>query len=210
MWLRAREQTAGRGRQGRDWASASGNLFASGMFALQPGDPPAPTLALVAAVALHDSMRRALPADAATKLQLKWPNDVLIDGAKLSGILLERTGDWIVLGIGVNVASHPELADRATTSLHALGATIDAEAFLETLAERVADGIRHWREHGIPAVTAIWLSHAHPAGTWLSVHLPDGERIEGAFETLDRDGALVLRLASGAARVIHAGDVFLI
>lgn len=210
LWLHAQRQTAGRGRQGRAWDSPEGNLFASTLVRLSAGDPPAPTLALVAAVALDEAVRLAIPAGRARRLALKWPNDLLMAGAKLSGILLERSGDWVVIGIGVNVAHHPDLPDRATTSLHSEGATLDAGAFLDSLAAQFGAWLTLWRTQGLAPVTERWRERAHAPGTPLVARLPDGEEVPGTFETLDADGALVLRLADGAARVIHAGDVFLV
>ncbi|RZL52832.1 MAG: biotin--[acetyl-CoA-carboxylase] ligase, partial [Sphingomonas sp.] len=113
LWLRAERQTAGKGRLGRQWVSEPGNLYASTLVRLRPADPAPATLALVAAVALHRAVGVFLP-DAA---RLKWPNDLLLGDAKLSGILLERSEDAVVVGIGVNLAHHPDLPDRATTSL---------------------------------------------------------------------------------------------
>ncbi|MBW6525462.1 biotin--[acetyl-CoA-carboxylase] ligase [Sphingomonas sp. RHCKR7] len=208
LWLRADRQTAGRGREGRGWDSPVGNLYASTLVRLAAGDPPAPTLALVAAVALEEAVRAALP-DAGA-LQIKWPNDLLLGGAKLSGILLERVDDWVVIGSGVNVAHHPELADRATTSLRAAGATIDAPALQADLAAALARWLAIWRGQGLAPVTQRWRERAHPPGTELRARLPDGGEWHGRYETLDPGGALVLRLADGTARVMHAGDIFLL
>jgi BirA family biotin operon repressor/biotin-[acetyl-CoA-carboxylase] ligase len=210
LWLRAERQTAGKGRQGRAWESPGGNLYASTLVRLSPGDPPPPTLALVAAVALEEVVRAVLPPERARQLYLKWPNDLLLAGAKMSGILLERADEWVVVGIGVNVAHHPALADRATTSLAAEGAVIDAARLLQRLAEMLAAWLYHWRRDGLAPVVARWCERAHPAGTPLVARLPDGEEVSGLFETLDASGALVLRLADGTCRVIHAGDVFLV
>ena len=208
LWLRAERQSGGRGRQGRDWASPPGNLYVSTLVRLRPSDPLAATLALVAAVALDEAMRVWLPAG--TALTIKWPNDLLIGGAKLSGILLERAGDAVIVGIGVNLAHHPDLPDRPATSLAAHGADVDAATFLDTLAEVFARWLARWRGEGLVPLRARWSERAHPAGTALNVRLPDGEAIDGLFERLDADGALILRLADGTARVIHAADVFLI
>ncbi|WP_335310314.1 biotin--[acetyl-CoA-carboxylase] ligase [Sphingomonas phyllosphaerae] len=207
-WLRAEQQTAGRGRQGRVWDSPAGNLYASTLVALRPDDPPAAGLALVAAVALEETVRGVLPD--ARALQLKWPNDLLLDGAKLSGILLERGAAHVVVGIGVNVAHHPALADRATTSLRAAGATVDAATLLERLAERFVSWLGVWRAQGIAPVAAQWSARAHPVGTALSVRLPDQTTLEGQFLGLDMSGALLLGLADGTRHVIHAGDVFVV
>ncbi|WP_423603900.1 biotin--[acetyl-CoA-carboxylase] ligase [Sphingomonas sp. MS122] len=205
-WLRAERQTGGKGRQGRAWESPPGNLYASTLVRLRPADPPAATSALVAAVALEEAVRVFLPAGAT----LKWPNDLLVDGAKLSGILLERAKDAIVIGIGVNLAHHPDLPDRPTTSLAAHGATVDPATFLDVLAETFARWLARWRQEGLDPVRQRWLDRAHPAGTALVTHLPDGSKVDGLFDGLTAEGALVLREAGGSRRIIHAGDVFLL
>ncbi|MGN6278141.1 MAG: biotin--[acetyl-CoA-carboxylase] ligase [Sphingomonas sp.] len=257
-WLRAERQLAGRGRQGRAWVSPPGNLYASTIVRLRPSDPPAATLALVAAVALEEAVSvfcrpgegrgpggkagvtkdsanqlkpsqlgqqrvgsspgRSLDARGASDpmllrrggLMLKWPNDVLLDGAKLSGILLERADDAVVIGIGVNLAHHPTDTDRLATSLAAHGVAVEPAPFLETLAEAFARWLSRWRSEGAAAVRDRWVERAHSAGTALTARLPDGTSVDGLFERLDADGALILRLADGGRRVIHAGDVFLI
>ncbi|HEU4960091.1 MAG TPA: biotin--[acetyl-CoA-carboxylase] ligase [Sphingomonas sp.] len=205
LWLRAERQTAGRGRQGRAWVSPAGNLYASTIVRLRPGDPAAATLALVAAVVLEEVVRFH-----SDRLVLKWPNDLLLDGAKLSGILLERAVDAVVIGFGVNLAHHPTDTDRRATSLAAHGARLEPAPFLEILAETFARWLARWRGEGIAPVRDRWVARAHSAGTALTVRLPDGSSIDGLFDRLDADGALILRLASGERRVIHAGDVFLI
>ncbi|NNM75431.1 biotin--[acetyl-CoA-carboxylase] ligase [Sphingomonas sp. ID1715] len=205
LWLRAIEQTAGRGRLGRAWVSPPGNLYASTIVRLRAGDTGAATLALVAAVALEETLR-AYGADAT----IKWPNDLLIGDAKLTGILLERTGDAVVVGIGVNLAHHPDGLDRKTTSLAAQGSTPpDAELFLRDLADAFARWLTAWRR-SLDEVRRRWLDRAHPLGTALSVRLPDLPPLEGLFDGLDDQGALRLRLPSGEVQVIHAGDVFTI
>jgi BirA family transcriptional regulator, biotin operon repressor / biotin---[acetyl-CoA-carboxylase] ligase len=208
LWLRAERQTAGRGRQGRAWASPEGNLYASTLVRLRPGDPPAATLALVAAVALEEVIGKLL--QSFHTLVLKWPNDLLLDGAKLSGILLERAEDAIVVGFGVNIAHHPDLSDRLTTSLAAQGLAVTPAEFAQRLAEMFAAWLHHWRHDGLAPIVARWTERAHPPGTPLIARLPDGTGVEGTFDTLAKDGALVLRLADGGVRVIHAADVFLV
>ncbi len=205
LWLRAERQTAGRGRQGRAWASPGGNLYASTLARLRPNDPPAATLALVAAVALHEAVGVF-----GVTAQLKWPNDLLVAGAKLSGILLERSDDAVVVGVGVNLAHHPDLPDRRATSLAAQGTPVAADTFLDVLAEGFARSLARWRGEGIAAIRAAWLAAAHPVGTAITARLPDGSADDGLFDGLDADGALILRLAGGERRVIHAADVFLL
>jgi len=206
-WLRADSQRGGRGRHGRTWVSPPGNLYASTLVRHQRGDPPAHSLAMVAAVALDEVLQAWLPAD---RLTIKWPNDLLVDGVKLSGILLEGLDDAVVVGIGVNLAHHPEGLDRPATSLAAHIPPPAPQDFLPDLADSFARWLGRWRSEGLAPVLRRWLDRAHPQGTALSVRLPDGSAVDGLFAGLDSDGALRLRLASGEMRVMHAGDVFLL
>lgn len=219
LWLRAQRQTGGRGRQGRAWSSPEGNLYASTLVRIRPGDPQAATLALVAAVALEEVVRAYLPSSSphlrgeiagSSGLTIKWPNDLLLDGAKLSGILLERTGDAVVIGMGVNLAHYPTDLERLVTSLATHGAAPNPADFLETLADAFERWLGIWRVEGLAPVRARWLERAHPPGTALTARLPDGSALDGLFQGLDGEGALILRLADGSSRVIHAADIFLI
>ena len=192
---------------GRHWESPEGNLYCSTVIRLRDGDPLPHTLALVAANAVH----ALLAPLCAGQVRIKWPNDVLVDGAKIAGILLERTGDAVVAGIGINVTGHPVGLDRPVTSLLAQGMPDgDAAALQVRLAELFAHWLAIWRVQGLDPVRAHWLANAHPAGTPMRVVPPDGATVEGCFDTLDRDGMLILRLANGESRAIHAGDILLI
>ena len=202
-WLIAERQTAGRGRQGRAWVSPPGNLYASGLIELRAGDPPASTLALVAGLAVVEVL-------STSDLSLKWPNDVLVGSAKVAGILLERQNDAVVIGVGANLAHHPDLPDRSTMSLAALGVTMSADTAISALAPAFVRWLGTWRTAGLPVIRTAWLDRAHPIGTPLAAELPDGTRIEGGFDGLTPDCALQLCLADGSLRVIHAGDIFLI
>jgi BirA family biotin operon repressor/biotin-[acetyl-CoA-carboxylase] ligase len=197
LWLRAERQTGGKGRQGRAWVSPPGNLHASTLVRLRPGDPPAPTLALVAAVALHEAVAPHAPA-----ARIKWPNDLIVEGAKLAGILLERQNDAVIVGFGVNLAHRPPALDRPAASLDP---PVVPGPFLERLAAGFAAWLARWRGEGLAPIRAAWLAAAHPPGTRLATR-----DAEGAFDGLDETGALLLRLENGALRTIHAGDVFLI
>jgi BirA family biotin operon repressor/biotin-[acetyl-CoA-carboxylase] ligase len=200
-WLRAESQTGGKGRQGRAWLSLAGNLYASTLVRLRPGDPPAPTLALVAAVALHEVVEGYAPT-----VLIKWPNDLVFGGAKLAGILLERQDEAVVVGFGVNLAGHPPGLDRPATSLAALaGSAPEPAPVAELLAEAFARWLARWRGEGLEPVRRAWLARAHPLGTPLAT--TDGE---GLFHGLDESGALRLRLADGSIRLVRAGDVLLI
>lgn len=205
LWLRADRQTAGRGRQGRAWTSPTGNFYGSTLVRLRPSDPPAASLSLAAGVALHEAAGAYL-ADP-VPLRLKWPNDLLLSGAKLAGILLERVESAVIVGIGVNLAHAPDLPDRATATL---ASAVSPADFAQTLAAAFARWLGRWRGEGLAAVRDAWLARAHGLGTALRLHAPDGEATEGLFDGLAEDGALRLRLADGRGRVIHAGDVFLI
>ena len=201
LWLRAQRQSDGRGRQGRGWHSPEGNLYASTLVRLRAGDPAAASLALVAAVALHEVAALFAPG-----LEIKWPNDLVASGAKLGGILLERHGDAVVIGFGVNFAHHPTEIDRPVTSIAALGGTApEPGLFLEALADAFSRWLGRWRSEGIGPVRTRWLAAAHAQGTALSTS--EGQ---GFFDGLDETGALRLRLPGGGVRIIHAGDVFLI
>lgn len=193
---------------GRDWASPSGNLYVSTIIRLGPADPPPSTLAFVAALAVHASLAAIAPN---IRFQIKWPNDILsASGAKLCGILLERSGDAVIAGIGVNLTQYPKGLDRAVTSLSELGIVAPhPQFFTENLAAQFARLLGQWRMFGLPPILSAWRDGAHPPGTKLSVHLPDSEAIAGEYAGLTDDGALMLRLADGAIRVIHAADIFL-
>ena len=201
LWLRAQRQTAGKGRQGRPWVSPEGNLYISTLVRTRPGEPSPATLALVAAVALEETV-----ALFGVRAMLKWPNDLLVNGAKLSGILLERVDDAVVLGFGVNLAHCPVGLGQPATSLSVYAPAPDPHVVAETLAEVFARWLSRWRD-GIAPVRDRWLARAHPRGTALTALLADGTSMDGLFDGLTSDGALSLRLADGTVRAIHAGDV---
>lgn len=203
LWLRAERQTAGRGRLGRSWSDGSGNLFASTIVRLRPSDPAAHSLTLVAAVALAEAVSVFAPGVA----RIKWPNDLMVGDAKLSGILLERSGDAVIIGFGVNLASHPDLTDRSTTALAAQGWSVGPAAMLDVVRDRFGAWLAIWRTGDLAAVRAAWEASAHPYGTPLRVRLPDGRERSGRFAGLDADGALRLMVEDGRTVVVHAGDV---
>jgi BirA family transcriptional regulator, biotin operon repressor / biotin---[acetyl-CoA-carboxylase] ligase len=199
-WLVALSQSAGRGRQGRQWQSPTGNFHGSTLVMLRPGDPPAPSLSLASGLALIDTAQIAAPS---AELSLKWPNDLLSGGAKLAGILLERSGDRIVAGFGVNLAEAPAIEGRATAALE----SITPQAFAPLIAAAFARILEAWRSTG--SLADAWLERAHPVGTLLTVHAAPGEQVSGVFDGIEPSGALRLRLADGSVRVMHAGDVSL-
>ena len=202
-WLVALAQDEGKGRQGRAWSSLAGNFFGSTLVQLRAGDPPAPGLSLACGLALIEAVDAAAPGQA---LMLKWPNDLLLGVAKLAGILLERKGDRIVAGFGVNLAVAPAIEGRATASLDG---ALTPQAFAPLLAASMARMVALWRSSEPAAFAQAWLARAHAIGTALDVHSGPGQRIVGRFDGLEPDGALRLRLDGGAVEVIRAGDVSL-
>lgn len=215
IWITAEMQTAGRGRRGRAWVSPSGNFMGTLFLRPQVNPRKAAELSFVAAVAVHDAVDGLLPPTLRPGLKLKWPNDLLHDGRKLAGILLESSGiagselAWLAIGIGVNLAQHPDNIEYPATSLAALGipGVTPAQA-LERLAAAFDARIRQWRDvQGFAAIRQAWLTRAAGLGGPITVRLAD-ETFDGMFEGLAPDGALEVRLQSGAIRHISAGDVF--
>ncbi|NKB57065.1 MAG: biotin--[acetyl-CoA-carboxylase] ligase [Alphaproteobacteria bacterium] len=208
----AREQIAGRGRRGRTWSSPQGNLYTSTIF--RPGKPAGETaqLSLVAAVALGDALASLLPEAAA--VGCKWPNDILVNGAKVAGILLESSGSggavpWVVVGCGINVASHPDDANYTATDLDTV---LERAIGLETVLEAFLASLFRWRDRwlkdGVAPIRQAWIDRAVGIGGPITVRLPDRELV-GRFSDMDADGALLLELPDGVCQRITAGDVFL-
>ena len=166
----------------------------------KPSDPPPASLSLVAGLALIEAVEAAVPR---APVMLKWPNDLLLSGKKLAGILLERSHDRIVVGFGVNLATAPKLADRKAS---ALGGAISPKAFAPLIAASFGKLLDLWRTSGSALMANAWLARAHPAGTPLTVHIAPGETRSGRFAGIEADGALRLKTASGL-EIIHAGDV---
>jgi BirA family biotin operon repressor/biotin-[acetyl-CoA-carboxylase] ligase len=211
LWIVAGRQTAGRGRQGRVWASEPGNLFASLMLR----DPAEPArlgeLPLVVALAVHDAVADVLPPTARSGLEIKWPNDVLLAGAKIAGILIEgtvgREGRAVVIGVGVNCASHPDGTPYPATDLAAAGHPTDPVALFERLAARLATRLAEWQGGSFAPLRDAWLARARGVGGPITVRLPD-RTVSGRFEGLDAGGRLLLRAEGGVTEAISAGDVF--
>ncbi len=180
----------------------------SALLRPQPGEGYGAELGFVAALALHDAAGQFVDPQL---LQLKWPNDVLLDGSKMSGILLEVEGEALILGIGVNLVAAPVLTDRQTAAVADYLADPDsrpsAADFAEQLAEAFVMRRRQWRDGGFAATRAAWLARAHPVGTVLRVQ-HGRQPLQGSFAGLAADGALQLRLSATEIVTIHAGDVW--
>lgn len=207
-WLIADRQNAGRGRQRREWFDGAANFMGSTVVRVGPGDPQPATLALAAGLAVYEATMPLLPDPA--PLQLKWPNDLTYAGAKLAGILLEREGNALVVGIGVNLAQAPAIAGRATLALAALAPCPDRDLYAAALTASFALELDRWRSYGLEPLLRRWQSVAHSVGTPLTITPPGEQPLAGTFAGLSEDGALRLRLADGSARVMHAGDVFFV
>lgn len=217
LWVVAARQTKGRGRLGRSWTSLEGNLHAS---LISSGFGPArlaPQLGFVAGVATISALLRTTGAGG--RLALKWPNDILLDGGKVAGILLEGApvggsplgsgGELAcVIGIGVNCASAPEGVPGPVSDLARLSPAPTAGELFAQLSDAMVEALRSWAEGtGFPALRERWLSHAAGLGREIKVTLPR-ETIEGRFESIDANGRLILSTLDGE-RIVEAGDVFL-
>ncbi len=212
LWVVADTQTEGRGRNGRVWSSPPGNLYAS-LLLIDPAPPNrAAELGFVAGVAVIHALREILCGD--RRLAIKWPNDILYDGAKLCGILLESAnlpdGRFAcVAGIGVNCRSHPEDTPYKATDLALIAAQpIVAPKVFEQISATMAHWLDAWgKGDAFEVIRAEWLSFAAGLGTLISVRRPS-QTIECVFRTIDATGRLVLE-QSGALVAVEAGDVFL-
>ncbi|HEX8839476.1 MAG TPA: biotin--[acetyl-CoA-carboxylase] ligase [Sphingomicrobium sp.] len=200
-WLIALHQEAGRGRQGRTWVSVDGNFYGSTIVQLRSADPHAQTLSLAAGLALLEAVDVHAPG---RSLMLKWPNDVLLSGKKLAGILLERSGNRVAVGFGVNLADAPDVAGREAASL---GGTLLPQAFAPLLAGSFARLLDVWRRSEPALLAQAWLARAHPLGTAVKVHSGADEMVSGRFEGIEPDGALRLRRDDGSLELVRAGDV---
>jgi BirA family biotin operon repressor/biotin-[acetyl-CoA-carboxylase] ligase len=208
VWLTARRQTAGRGRRGRAWISDDGNLAATLLTTTRRPPLEAAQVAFVAALAAADLATTYAPA---SLVSLKWPNDTLLAGRKLSGVLVESgalaDGLWLAVGIGVNLASAPADVERPATCLADHGPAPAPLEALGVLARAMDRWLAVWDAAGFPAIAEAWTARAHGLGGRCAVRLT-AETLNGVAEGLDGDGALRLRTDDGAVRRITAGDVF--
>lgn len=204
-------QTDARGRNGRQWQSLPGNLACS--IVVCPRVPPGrlSELSFVASVAVQRCIKKLIPTHS---VKIKWPNDILVSSAKMSGILLEgarAVGSQhpsVVVGIGVNVALAPDKLKYPATCLRDLGCEVSVEELFFDLIERFLELENKWAVSGLDIILAEWLDHAAGLGEKILVRTSD-RQLEGVFVKLDEKGALLLRGADGRVDKISAGDVFL-
>lgn len=214
VWLMARRQSAGHGRRGRAWISGGDNLAATLLLTLDMPPLQAAQLGFVAALAVADVISAYVPA---ALVRLKWPNDVLIDGRKAAGILIESGpasagGLWVSAGVGVNLVSFPADVEQPATALaKVLREDIARAPSQDEAMERLAAGFQQrlgqWLERDFDVIRQAWLQRAHGLGLPCTARLPR-QTIEGVAESLDADGALLIRLPDHSLARIAAGDVF--
>lgn len=200
--VQAAEQTQGRGRHGRSWEGASGNLMFS--FAMRFGSDVARIGEISMLCGL--AVARVLVAIFPDSIMLKWPNDVLANGRKICGLLLEKEGDFIVIGVGVNITHSPYEQGIALNDIAA--GEYSADDVREAVLEQFENLYALWQAQGFKHIREQWLEMSCKRGAKVTVKMPDG-LVEGAFETIDEGGALVITDTSGALRKISSGDVFL-
>lgn len=208
LWIWAESQSQGRGRQGREWVSETGNLYATLLLTLNMDPARAGGLSFVAALALADTLANLAPHAAIT---LKWPNDVLLNGAKAAGILIETElqGSRLTaaIGCGLNLAHAPQNTRYPATSLAAEGTTSTSAQALQNLSLAFAARLVEWQEgRNFAAIRNDWLARAHALGETVSLTVGP-ENITGTFTDLSADGAMILTLANGTTRALHAGEV---
>ncbi|HYM19117.1 MAG TPA: biotin--[acetyl-CoA-carboxylase] ligase [Micropepsaceae bacterium] len=206
LWILASCQTAGRGRRGRNWISEEGNLFATLLLNPQGDKAHWPQLGFAMALGTAEMLEAYT---SATEVKLKWPNDVLVQGRKIAGILLEAYGDALAIGVGVNLKSAPEGTEFPAISFErATGNAPDPQSALAVLAGRMHAWYEVWCEQGFHPLKRAWLARAYGLGGPMTARLAN-EELNGVFEALDEDGALMLRMADGAHRRVTAADIFL-
>jgi BirA family biotin operon repressor/biotin-[acetyl-CoA-carboxylase] ligase len=225
LWVVSPHQSAGRGRRGSEWSTPDGNLAASLLLIVDASPSVAATLGFAAGLALDEALRRVAPelsiaialdgidgGGRGDRLRLKWPNDVLLDGGKLAGILREAEPVAegrlaVVIGIGVNVVSAPGNLPYPATALAALGIRADAAGVFYTLSDAWAGIERLWDGgRGFPKVRELWLGRAAGVGEEVVVKV-GGEVVRGTFDTIDGEGRLVIREPQGQVRIVSAGEV---
>lgn len=203
-YVTTRRQSAGRGRRGKTWVSPEGNLYAT--IVLRPDRPSSviSQLSFVAALAVGDLVDRL---GVTGSVGFKWPNDVLVDGAKICGILLEGGQGHLVAGIGVNIAHFPPDTPYGATSVAAKGGRADLEEATDGLAAAFLERYRLWLDEGFAPVREAWLARAIGLGREIRVTFREGDTDTGIFSALDESGAIVLTRAGGS-RKITAGEIF--
>lgn len=211
LWITANNQTGGKGSRGRDWQSQNGNLFAS-LLLQDPSDKSRlADLTFIAAISVREAIESY--SNKHNKIEVKWPNDVMINDRKCSGILLEsvhyQDTVYVVIGIGVNCIHFPKETLHPSTSLFAEGIEVSANSLFLTLANKMADNISIWNKgNNFKAIRQKWLDTAYRLGEEISVHVPGQEKLQGIFASLDENGYMLLQLSDGSMKQISTADIF--
>jgi BirA family transcriptional regulator, biotin operon repressor / biotin---[acetyl-CoA-carboxylase] ligase len=212
VWSRRQEN--GVGRRGRHWSSPAGNLYCSIMIRPQCSPIEGARLSFLVAVALHKTIAAVLPSGA--DIKVKWPNDVLVSGRKISGILLESKTrsdgilDYVIIGTGLNILTFPEVTEGLpATSLKNEGTSPPTEKILSAYLHFFLELYMQWKLKGFAPIRQAWLESAAGIGREINVKLNDGT-LRGVFSGLNPDGALILKLETGEEKLITAGEVFIV
>ena len=201
--VHADEQTAGRGRLSHRWFSPPGNLYVSILLRTGQSAARSVELSFLAALAVADTVEMLLPRQ--IRAMLKWPNDVIVNGAKIAGILLELIDGATIMGIGLNVLQAPSNAAYKTTTIVANGGIASVDGARDILLDRLGQHLSTWQDHGFAPIRAQWLNRSFPLGAAIRASSA-GEPVAGQFAGLDLDGALLLDTPRGRQRIL-AGEV---
>ena len=205
LWLVADVQEAGKGRLGRNWVSPAGNLHVSYLVPVAAPVQAIPQIAFVTALAVHDTVSRFC---GTARVRLKWPNDCLLAGGKVSGILCETVeGGQVVIGCGINIAHSPQGLAYITSRLHQYAPEASVDSVFATYAAALDARLAEWADGaGFADIIRAWEERAH--GLHSPVHVESGNSVwDGVFDGLASDGALVVKCGDGSRQAIHAGDV---
>jgi len=213
LWITAVRQTGGRARRGRNWVSEPGNLYSS-LLLIDPAPWEAlASLPLMVTIAVYDAVASVLPGDARSELKIKWPNDVLINGRKTAGILIEaeQLADGrraVVIGCGINVAHRPETGLYPATCLAEQGSAATPQELFARLVVSMDNVLNDWDQgRGLSSIRDAWIERAQGIGQPVTVNLPD-RQIHGLFDGIDNEGRLMLAMPDGSKQMIASGDVF--
>lgn len=209
LWITAQQQIGGRGRNGRNWTSPKGNFYGSCLFPTQLPTQLKSLYSFVAALAVYDTLSEIYPDG---DFRLKWPNDLLLNSAKIAGLLLEtgqtHSQSWVIVGIGINLLSHPQDVSYPAISLSSVfESSLDPERTLAGLSENFEIWKTKFETQGFEPIRKVWLKRALNVPGRVTVRLPD-ETFSGDAIDLESDGALKVRLANCTIRQVHAGDVY--
>jgi BirA family biotin operon repressor/biotin-[acetyl-CoA-carboxylase] ligase len=211
LWITAETQTGGKGSRGRDWQSQKGNLFASLLLTNPSEKSRLADLTFIAALSVREAILNF--STSSNQVEVKWPNDVMLNDRKCSGILLESVhhhdATYVVVGIGVNCQHFPAQTLHPSTSLFAEGIEVSSNRFFRTLANTMASNISIWKSgEKFSEIRSKWLDCAYKLGSEISVHIPGESATEGRFASIDENGYMLLELNDGSLRQISTADIF--